>query len=215
MPTKKRRIDGLYAITPDTADSERLVARVEAALAGGASVVQYRNKSDDSVLRRRQAQTLLRLCRAHAAAFVVNDDVSLAGEIGADGVHLGRDDCGVRDARSQLGSQMLIGVSCYDRLPLALAAQDEGADYVAFGSFFSSAVKPQAVRAPLQLLRQARSRIELPIVAIGGITTDNAAQLIEAGADALAVISALFDVDDTLRAAQSFVRLFASRANPS
>jgi thiamine-phosphate pyrophosphorylase len=206
---KKRRISGLYAVTLETPDGDWLAVQVERALIGGARVVQYRNKSADRDLQRRQAARLRELCREHEAVLIINDDVGLALEIGADGVHLGRDDQSLIEARAALGTGKLIGVSCYDSLTRAGEAQRSGADYVAFGSFFPSGVKPQAVRASLELLREARSQLRLPIVAIGGITPDNGAALVEAGADALAAISALFQVTDTLAAARAFARLFA------
>jgi thiamine-phosphate pyrophosphorylase len=211
---KKRRISGLYAVTLETPDGDWLAVQVERALIGGARVVQYRNKSADRDLRRRQAARLRDLCREHGAVLIINDDVGLALEVGADGVHLGRDDQRLVEARAALGTGRLIGVSCYDSLALAGEAQKSGADYVAFGSFFPSSVKPQAVRASLELLREARLQLTLPIVAIGGITPDNGAALVEAGADALAVISALFQVADTQSAARAFARLFAPLHEP-
>jgi len=206
-----QRISGLYAVTPESSDSHWLGARVKAALAGGASAIQYRSKSDDGQLRAEQAGQLLALCRAYDALLIINDDVELAQRLGADGVHLGREDMPLADARAVLGSGALIGVSCYDSVARAIEAKGGGADYVAFGSFFPSAVKPDAVRAPRELLRDARGALDLPVVAIGGITLHNAHLLIESGADAVAVISALFQVQDTLAAAQAFAALFAAR----
>jgi thiamine-phosphate pyrophosphorylase len=154
------------------------------------------------------------LCRAHRALLIVNDDVGLARELGADGVHLGREDQPLGEARVALGTERLIGISCYDSLARALEARELGADYVAFGSFFPSAVKPKAVRAPLDLLCEARATLDLPLVAIGGITPENGGALVEAGADALAVVSALFQVADPRSAAQAFTRLFAPAHEP-
>ena len=202
-------VRGLYALTPDTSNTSELRRRVAEALAGGASLVQYRNKSTDAMLRREQADMLVALCRERAVPLIVNDDVELARTVGADGVHLGRDDMAVSAARAVLKPDALIGVSCYDELPRALEAERSGANYVAFGSFFPSAVKPGAVRAPLDLLQRARAVTALPIVAIGGITAYNAAQLVASGADALAVISALFDTADTYAAAEAFASAFA------
>jgi len=187
---------------------------VEAALAGGARIVQYRSKSTDPRARREQCGQLIERCHAYGARLIVNDDVTLARELSADGVHLGQEDVPLIAARAELGSGILIGVSCYDSLPRALEAQQQGADYVAFGSFFPSPVKPHAARATLALLRAARSVLGLPIVAIGGITPDNGHVLVEAGADALAVISSLFDVPDTLAAARVFAGLFATETEP-
>jgi thiamine-phosphate pyrophosphorylase len=185
-----------------------LVQKVHSALAGGARIVQYRSKSGDAALRSVQAALLLALCRRAGIPFIVNDDVDLALAIGADGLHLGRSDGDIRTARAKLGSERLLGASCYDRLELGIAALNQGADYVAFGSAFPSSTKPSAVRAPLQLYREAKVRLKLPIVAIGGITPDNASPLIDSGVDALAVISALFDAPDIEAVACRFSNLF-------
>ena len=204
-----RPIRGLYAVTPDLADTALLVAKVGAVLAGGACWLQYRNKVADSDARREQAGALLRLCRRHDAALIVNDDVELAREIDADGVHVGAEDAAIPAARARLGRGKLVGASCYDDLQRARAAVAQGADYVAFGSFFASSVKPGAVRAPLSLLPAAHE-LGLSVVAIGGITLDNAGELIAAGADAIAVISALFAAPDPQAAARRFCELFQS-----
>ncbi|OFZ72693.1 MAG: thiamine-phosphate diphosphorylase [Betaproteobacteria bacterium RBG_16_64_9] len=206
-----RSVAGLYAITPEDADTDRLERRVQAALAGGASLVQYRSKSPDSAARRAQGERLLAVCRRAGAPLIVNDDLELALAIGADGVHLGRDDGDVAVARARLGADRLLGVSCYDRLDLAIAAVAAGADHVAFGSAFASLTKPEAVRAPPALFAQARARLQVPIVAIGGITPENAHLIIEAGADAVAVITALFDAQDVAAAAAAFRSLFQRR----
>jgi thiamine-phosphate pyrophosphorylase len=206
------RLRGLYAITPDTADSGWLEQRVEQALRGGARALQYRSKLTDVTVRREQAHRLRRMCRTHAALFIVNDDVDLALEVGADGVHLGRDDAPIARARARLPAGAVIGASCYDQLERGEEAVRAGADYLAFGSFFPSKVKPGAVRPSLDLLRDARRRFGVALVAIGGITAENAAAVIEAGADALAVISALFGAPDTLAAARAFSNLFEQSA---
>jgi thiamine-phosphate pyrophosphorylase len=207
----KRAISGLYAITPDLADTPALVAAAEAALGGGARLLQYRNKPAAAALRLSQARALLALCRKYRVPLIINDRLDLALEVPADGVHLGADDGPLATARERLGPARILGASCYDRLEAALEAERLGADYVAFGSFFPSSVKPGAVRAPLTLLREARSRLSVPVVAIGGITLENAPQLIAAGADSVAVISALFDADDVAIAARRFSALFAAR----
>lgn len=201
---------GLYAITdalllPD----ERLTAAVEQAILGGARLVQYRDKSGDGALRSRQAERLNTLCRSHEIPLIINDDVELAARVGAAGVHIGRDDPAFATARARLGEAALIGVSCYDRLSLALDAERAGADYVAFGAFFPSPTKPTEIRAPVGLLREARLSVKVPIVAIGGITLENAPALLEAGADALAVVSAVFAQPDIKAAARRFAALFA------
>jgi thiamine-phosphate pyrophosphorylase len=198
---------GLYAITPQCADTALLLRKVEAALKGGAAAVQYREKTGDVALRHEQASELLPLCHAYHAPLIINDDLRLADLVGADGVHLGRDDGSVREARIILGTDKIIGASCYQSLELALAAQAQGADYVAFGSFFPSPIKPNAQPAPLHLLEQA-GVLHVPVVAIGGITVGNAMVLVETGADSIAVISALFDAPDIEAAARQFNTLF-------
>jgi thiamine-phosphate pyrophosphorylase len=200
-------ISGLYAITQQTEDTHRLLADVRAALEGGARVIQYRDKSPHTAMRLDQASQLHALCKLFSATFIVNDDVKLAQAVNADGVHIGNKDGKLDMVRKQMPSK-LIGVSCYNRLDLAINAEEQGADYIAFGSFFPSSTKPTAVKAPLELLQQAWQNIGLPIVAIGGITADNASQVVEAGADAVAVIRALFDADDIMAAAKDFSRLF-------
>lgn len=207
----RKTVSGLYAVTPELADSALLTNKVEAALRGGARVVQYRNKAADERLRHEQALQIARLCRDAGACFIVNDSIELAREVAADGVHLGKDDDGVGAARALLGPGKLIGVSCYNQLGRARDAVAQGADYIAFGSFFPSPTKAGAVTASRDLLRAARE-FSLPIVAIGGITPDNAAGLIEAGADAVAVVSAVFDAPDVERAARRIAGLFAEHS---
>jgi len=199
---------GVYAITPETADTERLLAQVEAALMGGVSAVQYRDKSGDIARRHEQASELVALCRQFSVPLIVNDDLRLADLTDADGVHLGRDDGSLREARIILGKNKFIGASCYQSLELAQAAQAAGANYVAFGSFFPSPTKPAAPRASLDLLREAAPHIHMPLVAIGGITLANAPQLLDAGADCLAVLSALFDAPDIRASAHDLNQLF-------
>ncbi len=201
-------IEGLYAVTPDRTDTADLLRRTRQVLSGGARVLQYRNKSVDAVLRLTQAAALRELTREFGVTFIVNDDAHLASQVNADGVHLGATDGELKAARAMLGKSKIIGVSCYNRLALAREAVATGANYVAFGAFFPSTVKPDAITADVELLRQARTEFTVPLVAIGGITVQNAAALIDAGADALAVISALFDVADNQAAAQDFSRLF-------
>jgi len=201
----------LYAVTPGLADPDLLADKVDAALRGGARVVQYRNKGASEQLRQEQAVRIARLCRDAGACFIVNDNIELARKVAADGVHLGKDDEGVGAARALLGPGKLIGVSCYNELWRARDAVAQGADYIAFGSFFPSPTKPGAVRAARDLLRAAKE-FSVPIVAIGGITPDNAAGLIEAGADAVAVLSAVFDAPDVERAARRIAGLFAEHS---
>lgn len=200
---------GVYALTPPEADTDRLLARVKAALEGGISALQYREKTGDVALRHAQASELLPLCRGHGVPLIINDDLRLADLVGADGVHLGAADARLAEARIILGADRCIGISCYQSLQLAREAEAGGADYVAFGSFYPSPSKPQAPRAQLDLLRAAREVLRLPIIAIGGITSSNAPALLDGGADALAVISAVFDAPDPRAAAMQLNALFA------
>jgi thiamine-phosphate pyrophosphorylase len=200
------KLSGLYAITTP---SENLPQQVEAAIAGGARVIQYRDKSSDQSLHLAQAQRLSRICRAANIPLIINDDIELAARVSAAGVHLGRDDIALKHARRDLGCDAIIGISCYNDFELALQAQHLGADYIAFGGFFASPTKPLAVRADKSLLQRAKQELEIPVVAIGGITTDNGKLLIEAGADMLAVITALFAQADIEQASRSFAQLFS------
>jgi len=196
---------GLYAIT----DGPRpdLHAAVESALNGGAAILQYRDKSAESERRHAEAASLLAACRRFGVPLIVNDDVDLAAAIGADGVHLGEHDGGIDAARTRLGAAAIIGVSCYDSLDRARQLAAAGADYLAFGAFFPSPTKPLARRAGAGLLRDAKS-LGLPLVAIGGITPDNAQPLIEAGADFVAAISGVFAAADPSAAARRYANLF-------
>lgn len=205
---QKYRISGLYAVTPDEADTRLLAGKVRDALSGGVTFVQYRNKIAGAALRLEQAGVLCELCHQHDARLIINDHLDLALETGADGLHLGGEDGSVAAARNRLGPHKIVGASCYNLLQSALHAEREGADYVAFGSFFASGIKPGAVHAPLDLLREAKQRLSVPVVAIGGITHANAPQLIAAGADSVAVISALFAAPDVKLAAYQFNAFF-------
>lgn len=200
-------ISGLYAITPEQRDTAELLHKVRLALQGGVKVLQYRDKSGNEVERLEQAAALRKLTREFAATLIINDDAVLAKQVDADGVHLGGEDGSVATARTILGMQKIIGVSCYNRVSLAHEATAQGADYVAFGAFFVSTVKPLAPVATLELLQQARREIAVPIVAIGGITLENGAILLQSGADALAVISALFSAEDIQLTARQFMNL--------
>jgi thiamine-phosphate pyrophosphorylase len=206
---KRSRVSGIYAITPQTEDTAGLVTKVAAALAGGVRIVQYRNKTGSASLRRAQCGALVERLRDVNGTLIVNDDSRLAVDVDADGVHLGKDDDSLADRR--LGVDRIIGVSCYNDLARARALQAAGADYVAFGSFFPSISKPGAVCAPLDLLSRAKTELSVPVVAIGGINKDNAIKLIERDADALAVLSALFCVDDVEQEARVLTSLMANR----
>lgn len=200
---------GLYAITAgDTVTAIGLVEQVAQAIAGGARLIQYRDKSGDPIKRLAEAGALNELCRAQGVPLLINDDLALAAGVGAAGVHLGRDDAPLAEARARLGADAIIGVSCYDDFALAAAAAAAGADYVAFGSFFPSPTKPAAVPADPALLRRARRELAVPAVAIGGITPENGGALIEAGAALLAVVSGVFGAADIRAAARRYATLF-------
>lgn len=196
---------GVYAIT----DGPRpgLMTDVEATLGAGTRLLQYRDKTRDHARRLREARALAERCHRHGALLIINDDVDLAAACGADGVHLGEDDPAPASARRQLGADTLIGVSCYNNLERARRLAAAGADYLAFGAFFPSPTKPHARKADPALLRAAR-RLGPPLVAIGGITPDNGHELVTAGADFLAVISAVFGAPDVARATRAFHPLF-------
>jgi thiamine-phosphate pyrophosphorylase len=207
----KSRVSGLYAVTPDNADTPALLAKVEAALAGGARLLQYRNKTASAALRLIQGRALLALCWEYQVPLIINDHLDLALALDADGLHLGSDDGSLAAARRSLGNGKILGVSCYRHLESAVEAQEAGVDYVAFGGFFPSTIKPSTVRAPLGLLGEAKQRLSVPVVAIGGITLDNAPQLVAAGADGVAVISALFEGANIQHTARRFCALFPDR----
>lgn len=203
------RLQGLYAITPAVPKTSLpLKEQVAEAIAGGARLIQYRDKSADPGKRLCEALALLAVCRTADVPFIVNDDLDLALQIGADGIHLGRDDADPREARERLGSEAIVGISCYDQLPRAIHAQEIGADYVAFGRLFPSSTKPLAVQATPELLHLASERLDLPLVAIGGITPENGRSLISAGVDMLAVVDAVFGQPDIRAAAAAFDALF-------
>jgi thiamine-phosphate pyrophosphorylase len=203
------RLRGLYAITDSGLLAGRLLPAVEAALRGGAAVVQYRDKSGDASRREYEARELLVLCRRYGRPLLINDDVVLAAQIGADGVHLGQGDGSLERARRMLGPTAIIGATCHDSLDLAEAAAAAGADYIAFGAFYASGTKPQAGLAHRKTLRAAKARLNLPVVAIGGITADNAAPLLAAGADMTAVIADLWRADNIEMRARRYTDLFA------
>ncbi|MBU0753134.1 MAG: thiamine phosphate synthase [Gammaproteobacteria bacterium] len=208
MGKSNKSLQGLYAITPADNLLPRLSALVVLALEGGVRMVQYRNKDAPMPLKRSQAAELLRICHAHDARLIINDDVWLAIEIGADGVHLGRDDADAVMARQALGPKRILGVSCYDDVERAVAAEAAGADYVAVGSMFPSSTKPRATRASLELVTETKRRVKLPVAAIGGIKLDNASAVLAAGADMVAVVSDLFDAMDIKGRATAFQKLF-------
>lgn len=208
MTVDPQLLRGLYFVTPEAAaDRSRLVV---AALRGGARLIQYRDKSGIAGDRLREAQALLALCRQAGARLIVNDDVDLCAASGADGVHLGEDDAGIEETRARLGPACIIGASCYNDFDRARCAASAGADYVAFGSVYPSPTKPLARRADLELLRRARRELDVPICAIGGITPENAAPVVAAGADLIAVIQGINEAPDPEAAARRLQSLFAT-----
>lgn len=198
---------GLYAITPDEPDTNRLLTRVETVLRAGASWLQYRNKAASDDLRAEQALALQSLCSRFTVPLIVNDDWALAAAVGAAGAHLGEDDGELALARHELGPDAILGASCYNDLKLARQAGFAGASYIAFGAFFASPNKPNARQASPDLLREAAA-LGVPRVAIGGITPDNARPLVEAGADLIAVISGVFDAPDPTAATRAYLSCF-------
>ncbi|PIE20840.1 MAG: thiamine phosphate synthase [Neptuniibacter caesariensis] len=209
----RHHLSGLYGITdaalmPSTA---LMLKKVEQSITGGAQIIQYRDKSADLEKRVEQAALLNNLCKKYNVPLLINDDAGLAAGIGAAGVHLGQSDGIVSEAREMLGAEAIIGVTCHDSIELAEQASVEGANYIAFGAFFPSKTKPAAKPAPLALIQQAKQRVDLPIVAIGGISVDNAAQIIEAGADMVAVIHALYAEKNITATARRFQQQFTNR----
>ncbi len=211
---KDTKLRGLYAITDSKLLADgRLLPYVEAALKGGARLLQYRDKSDDDRRRLREAEALRELCDRYGAQLIINDDAELAARLNV-GLHLGQDDGSLSVARALLGRKAIIGATCHARLDLAEQAIREGASYIAFGRFFDSNTKPGAPAATLELLAEARQRFSVPITAIGGVTLDNAASLITQGASLVAVVHALFSADsasEVERRAHAFSELFPGR----
>ena len=199
---------GLYAIT-DCArlPTDSLLAVTEQVLRAGVTALQYRDKSGDSDKRKHEAAELRQLCNKHGCLFIINDDLELAVSAESDGVHLGKGDTDCKSAREKLGPEAIVGVSCYNSLEAALAAQRDGADYVAFGSFFPSSSKHNAVTAEPDIIRRAKAEISLPVAAIGGITPANCGTLLRHGADMVAVISSLYQSEDPYATALEFNRL--------
>ena len=200
--------NGIYAITDcDKLLDDELIEKTEKLLSIGISLLQYRNKTSDKHGKKQLAIALQGLCQDYHTPFIINDDLELAQEINADGIHLGKDDIDITTARQALGKK-IIGVSCYNDLDRAISAEHNTADYIAFGSFFPSITKPAAVRADVELLKQAKRQLTIPIVAIGGITPENGRQLVNAGADYLAVISGLYSTADITKTTVNYKKLF-------
>ncbi|PJE42839.1 MAG: thiamine phosphate synthase [Pseudomonas sp.] len=207
------KLRGLYAITDSELLKGKLLPYVEAALKGGATLLQYRDKSSDEARRLREAEALRELCNRYGAALIINDDAELAARLGV-GLHLGQGDGSLSVARALLGRKAIIGGTCHAQLELAEAAAKEGASYVAFGRFFNSTTKPGAPAADAELLTAAKAKINLPIVAIGGVTLDNAPELIAHGASMVAVVHGLFGADSAAeveRRARAFSALFTQK----
>lgn len=202
-------LNGLYLVTPDCDDTILLCQQVKQAVQGGVAMVQYRHKTASAALRLEQAAALLTICRQAAVPLLINDHITLAQTLDADGVHVGQHDAAITQARALLGPGKIIGASCYNRFELAEQAQAAGADYIAFGACYPSPTKPDAPRANAALFTQAKQALSVPVVGIGGITLDNAPPLIAAGADALAVITDIFQASDISARCRQYLPLFA------
>jgi len=201
---------GLYLVTPDWDDTQKMLDVTEAGLRGGAAIVQYRHKTASPELRREQAARLQALCRQYGIPFIVNDFVELAIELDADGIHVGGTDAAVAQVRASVGPSKIVGASCYGSMQLARDAYQAGASYVAFGGFYPSRVKKYEVTTAPEIVAQAKKEIPVPNVVIGGMTQENAVPLVKQGADMVAAISSVYMVDDPEAAAREFARLFAS-----
>ena len=208
--TKIKNLKGLYAITDPALMGDDLIHKAQQAIFGGINILQYRNKTAAPEQQEQEANALARLCKKHNVIFIINDNVKLAIKVNADGVHLGQKDAHIQQARELLGKDKIIGITCNNQIEFAKIAQQQGADYVAFGRFFNSLTKPSAPHADLSLLGEAKKQIKIPIVAIGGITHESAPLLLNKGADMLAVIQGLFGQDDISRATRHFVEIIDS-----
>lgn len=206
---KNNRIAGVYAIPSEQILQDgSFLDKVERVLAGGVSIIQYRAKSIPVEIQLQQCEALHNLCSGFSALFIINDNIELAQKTGADGIHLGADDDDIAAARETLGSDIIIGASCYNSVEKAEIAYNKGASYVAFGRFFPSNTKPDAPQASLQTIVECKRKIDIPVVAIGGINDKNAKGVIDSGADSVAVIDYLFSADSPKEAAESLVNLF-------
>lgn len=206
---RKDKLRGLYAITDENLIAENHFDQaIESALQGGARIIQYRDKSSDQQKRLRQADTLNSLCRQYQALCIINDDIELARTVNADGVHLGKDDALISQARQTLGKDAIIGISCYNDINLAIAAEKSTADYVAFGAMFSSSTKPKATNADITLISEAKQKLSIPVCAIGGITEKNIQQLIRHDVDMTAIINSLFSASNIKEAANNLSKHF-------
>lgn len=204
------KLKGLYAITDPKLMGSDLISKAEQAILGGINILQYRNKIASETQQEQEAQELAKLCKKNNVLFIINDNVELALKVNADGIHLGQKDTHFTQAREQLGEDKIIGVTCNNKIELAQTAQQQGADYVAFGRFFSSETKPSAPPAEISLLNEARKKINIPIVAIGGITQETAPLLLKEGADILAVIHSIFGQENITNTTRQFIKIISS-----
>lgn len=202
------KLSGLYLVTPDWDDTEKLLASSELAIQGGATILQYRHKTADAVLRKQQAQALQQLCQRYQCLFIINDHVDLCLELDADGIHVGGTDASVAQVRAAVGPDKIVGASCYGDLQLAHTSHRQGASYVAFGGFYPSRIKKYPVTTPFNIVTLSKQEIPLPCAVIGGMTIENCQPLIAAGADMVAAISSVFMTENPTEAARGFVRLF-------
>ncbi|MTW12591.1 thiamine phosphate synthase [Pseudoduganella eburnea] len=205
-------MQGLYLVTPNWDDTEKLLAITEQVLAAGVALLQYRHKDAGPALRREQGGALRELCHKYSVPFLVNDHVALCRELGADGVHLGGTDAPLAEVRASLGPNKLIGASCYGELARAQAAQAAGASYVAFGGFYPSKVKQYAVTTEPSILRHAREAISVPLCVIGGMTPENARPLVAEGAHMVAAITSIYLADDVAAAVREFQSIISPLA---
>jgi len=206
---RNRKISGLYAITPELENTDDLIDKTRQVLEGGAQLIQYRNKSANRILLKEQAKLLLQLCREYEIPLIINDYLDLAIEIDADGLHVGQHDASILKTRDQLGCNKIIGASCYNNLGLAIQAEKESADYVAFGAFFPSLTKPNTVSVTMNLIGEAKNKLMVPIVGIGGIRLTNAKKVIQSGCVAIAVCNDLFQSGNIKAKAAHYAQLFA------
>lgn len=214
MKNNIKALQGLYAITDPELMGTELIAKSEQAISGGINILQYRNKTASIEQQEQEASTLARLCKKHHVLFIINDNIELAIKVNADGIHLGQKDTHIQQARELLGKDKIIGITCNNQIKFAQTAQQQGADYVAFGRFFNSLTKPSAPQAELSLLSEAARLIKIPVVAIGGITPQTAPLLLKEGVDMLAVIQGIFGQDDILSATEEFVDIFKTITTP-
>ena len=214
---KQWHLQGLYVVTPDWDDTDKLVAATAQAIAGGATLVQYRHKTADAAQREQQAKALLQVCRQHGVPFIINDYVALCLSLDADGIHVGGTDASVAEVRALVGPDKIVGASCYGSLPLARDAWQAGASYVAFGGFYPSRVKKYEVTTAPEIVADSKREIPLPVVVIGGMTQQNCQPLLAQGSDMVAAISSVYMTEDVAASARQFASLFSgpgSRPGP-